>query len=113
MADLTRNVILYLYANGALTFAPKSDRRKPQGALPVYSVDTVEEARKLQIMLCSLSKQDNETYFLPFSEKVEDIPKVSEMLHLVYVNWKNGVTGQSLVAPFIRYKKELGLDALC
>lgn len=120
MSDhLERDVIIYLYANGAMVYrearavewkGPLDAEKNPvEGALPVYSVDTTEEAEELQTMLCRLSRADNETMILPFSQKVEDLEHVTTMLDRTYQAMKEGKRKMELWGPFVEYKQIVGV----
>jgi hypothetical protein len=116
MNHLDRPVILHFFQGGALVPREKTDKsketlKKIDGSLPVFSVDTMEDAERLMTMLCKLG-YDNETRILPFSGDPTHMIKVSEMLESVYTLLKRGYTGAELVEPFIRYKRETGLEAL-
>lgn len=111
--NLKRKVYLYVSANGAFQIAPdKANQHKlfDEGYLPVGSVDTVEEAEQLQTMLCRLSREDNETYFLPFpAGRHEVLPDVGNMLEETYKLMLRDAKGAALVAPFVTYKKRWNL----
>jgi len=107
---LERNVIIYLYQNGAMVFKRKKDKStKFEGALPVFSVDTVEEAEEMQTALCRLSRADNETYILPFSGQLDDLYKAQEMMHNFYDARKRGLPGEVAWNAFENYKKATGV----
>lgn len=84
--NLNRPVLLDLAANGALTFRTIASGQGPGDSLPVASVNTVEEARQLQVLLCGLSRQDNQTYLLPFPENPEyqDLRAASIYIETMY-----------------------------
>jgi hypothetical protein len=50
------------------------DRPFRGAALPMYGVDTIQEAQSLQVLMCAVSRRDNETYYIPgFGGEVDDI----------------------------------------
>lgn len=106
---LIRPIKIYLYQNGAFVFAGPADT-KPDGALIVGSVDTIEEAKSLQVMLCKLSRVDNETYYLPFTGEYEAVEAVMEMLEATYQGQKQGLGDAPVWKSFVEYQKKYGLD---
>jgi hypothetical protein len=114
MTHLDRQVIIHLFQGGAVVARDKDDKsketkKKIDGSLPVFSVDTMEEANQLITLLCKRG-YDNESMLLPFSGEYEHMIKVSEMMEEVYTLKKRGYTGEELFAPFVRYKKETGCE---
>lgn len=110
---LDRAVILHLWPSGKIVARDKADKRKEtkkaiQGSLPVFSVDSMEDANGLLAMMCKLSREDNETYFLPFTGEVDDMAKVSAMMEEVYTIRRAG-GGKEAWAPFNRYREAAGL----
>lgn len=72
-SHLSRRVILDVWANGAVTIRERGF--ESDGGLPVFSVDTLEEAEALRVRFCVLSRIDNSTYFLP-RFKMNDIEEL-------------------------------------
>lgn len=110
---LSRSWILWLGANGALVAAEKGDTRpKDQGALPIGSVGTEEDAEKFQAMFCKLA-YDNETYLLPWPTTDDEDERYQALVaagNLVADWWQlnvDGVTGPACWEPFLKYRRTI------
>lgn len=55
-----------------------------KSALPIYSVDTVEEAERLLVLTCKRSYPPESRYFLPFSGKEGDLERAGDYLERVH-----------------------------
>lgn len=109
---LSRKVLLYVYANGAIVFRDWDNPDVPKGALPVFSVDTQEEAEILQVSLCRISRADNKTYHIPWPEYPDVLAAteaVTKLLHDFYRLKQAGAKGALLARPIQAYKDTLGL----
>lgn len=114
---LARPIGVYLSRNGILRYARKGEvpAAIAETSLLVFSVDTEEEAKELQVMLCKQTYDIPPLWKLPFPDEsdegkaYENLTKVTDMLKRLHYNRTRGFTGEQLVTPFINYKKELGL----
>lgn len=106
---MTRKVKIWLYANGAFEIDGPGRFPASSGALPVFSVDTQEEAERLQVMLCRNSHEGNGTYHLPFSGDIKDMAAVTKMIEETHRRLARGDKGSSLVEPFTAYKQATGV----
>lgn len=106
---LSRIVKIVLFANGAMDYTLGPNL--PKGSLPVFSVDTIEEAEGLQVSLCRLSREDGRTYYLPFPQTSDEgnLRHVTQMLTEFYDLQKQGIRGASLWEPMTAYKNKFGL----
>jgi hypothetical protein len=52
MIDLTRKIRIDVCKDGTVTYVPRGEPPFNGAALPVHSVDTVEEAQQIQVTLC-------------------------------------------------------------
>lgn len=70
----------------------KGQPKEKQHALPVFSVDTLEQARVLQLLACSMVNVGDEgdfIYIIPnFGGELEDIPAAQERLQAFYNRMK-------------------------
>lgn len=60
---LSKPWLIEVYRSGEVVFRHRTTPR-PDGVLPVFSVDTKKEAEHIQVGMCVLSRVDNETYRL-------------------------------------------------
>lgn len=103
---LSKMVRIYLFASGDMVFKVQGDEsRKTEGALPVFSVDTVKEAEGLQVSLCSYR---DGRYVLPFSGNVDDMEKVTKLLSDFTELLARGYRGHELATPLREYREAIG-----
>jgi hypothetical protein len=105
VTEISRAVVLYCCKDGTISYEPRNAMgavAKPFNgvALPVYSVESVEEAKMLQTLCCSLSPVPDkrlpggQRYTItmpnmkPFSRNVDDLKKVQDILHQMYRRMK-------------------------
>ena len=62
----------------------KVDDGVPKTALPVFTVDTLEEASDLQTLACKLSYDGRFILWPKFSGELADVPKVTERFREMY-----------------------------
>lgn len=90
MSDLGRAVLIDICKDGSVSFRRRNsnDRRLNDAALPVFSVDTVEQARDLQVLFCTRQHEPHPFdgrawYVLPyFSGNISDLAEVADMFRL-------------------------------
>jgi hypothetical protein len=89
--DLGRNVLIHICADGTVTFRRRLDPLFNIGALPVASVDTVEEAQALLVLLCRVQPTDHHQLpgqpwyrYVPFSGDMDGLPAVEKAFAKAY-----------------------------
>ena len=75
---LRKGILIDICKDGTITFRRKEEPPKEPAALPVYSVDTEEQARYLQISFCRLT-YGGRYVFKNFKKMLEDMDRVAEV----------------------------------
>ena len=89
--DLSKDVMIEIETNGVVTFRNRKDNRNGD-ALPFYSVDTVEQAEQL-ILLVAKSTYDDEYLIPEFEGTVDAIFKLSEEFYQLENRRKENLCG--------------------
>lgn len=85
--DLSRRFFLDVTQSGHVFIRERGGKQsgKLNGALPVYSVDTAEEAEQLRVRHCRLAKDGSGLYQLnEFSGDVHDLFAVGDMFRATH-----------------------------
>lgn len=89
--NLDRPVLIDCCKDGTITYRRKGSPSFNGAALPVFSVDTEDEARYLQVLICKAQYNEHplkpgETWYRlsDFSGEVEDLAEVTALLHKHY-----------------------------
>lgn len=81
--DLSRKFFLDVTQSGHVFIRERGG--KLNGALPVYSVDTAEEAEQIRVRHCRLARDGSELYQLnEFSGAVDDLFAVRDMFRATH-----------------------------
>jgi len=76
-----KGVSIEICKDGVLSYRDDPKQKARLGAaLPCYSVSSIELAKSLMVTVAKLS-YDNEYYIHDFTNEIEDIDRVSEMLY--------------------------------
>jgi hypothetical protein len=83
---LTRPILIHCCKDGTITYRTRREKIFNGVALPVFSVDTIEQAEALQVRFCRLQKVNHP--LMPgkgwftlnhFKSSIEDLDRISEM----------------------------------
>jgi hypothetical protein len=81
--DLSRRFFLDVTQSGHVFIRQRG--RKPNGALPVYSTDTAEEAEQIRVRHCHLARDGSGLYRLnEFAGDIEDLFKVGALFRATH-----------------------------
>jgi hypothetical protein len=90
MIDLSRTYLIFVCKDGTVTYGPKGTPPFNGVALPVHSVDSIDEARQVQVALCrrqyvSHPDMPGQPWYVlsKFSGNTGDLPRVAEEMQRI------------------------------
>jgi len=89
--DLSRPIILHCCRDGTITYRTRKEPTFNGAALPVFSVDTIEQAQLLQVLFCRLQYGEHPLMkgkpwyrWTEFDGKVQSLELVTDRLRKAY-----------------------------
>lgn len=97
---LSRPILLDLCKDGTVTYRSQGEPSFNGMALPVFSVDTAEQAEAIQVRFCRRQYASHPRLlgkpwyrWTDFSGELDDMQAVTEAMHEFYVHLKGGANG--------------------
>lgn len=91
--DLSRDIKIHICRDGTFTYRSDDEPVFNGVAIPVYSVDTKEEAERLQTLMCSRNRLEHPLlpdqpwmYIAGFGGELEDLNPLAIRMNEIYMN---------------------------